>query len=400
MTVRLLHVATVPMSLRFFAGQVEFMKAAGFDVHALTSPGEELDAFGAREGIPVHAVEMPRRISPLHDLGAVARLAAVMRRVRPHIVHAHTPKGGLLGMLAARAAGAPVRIYHIRGLPFMTAGGARRTLLRSTERVACALAQRVLCVSHSLRQVAVEEGVCPPAKVGVLLAGSGNGVDAIGTFDPARRDPGERARARAEHGIPADAVVIGFVGRIVRDKGVVELECAWRSLRARHPGLHLLMVGPFEEQDPLPPAVEESLRADPRVHLCGMRPSAAPWYPAMDVVALPTYREGFPNVLLEAGAMGLPVVATRIPGCVDAVREGETGTLVPARDAAALEAGLERYLADPALRARHGAQARARILTDFDQRRLWAALRDEYLRLLRAHGVAAESAPPRAGAVS
>jgi glycosyltransferase involved in cell wall biosynthesis len=384
------------MSLRFFAGQVGFMKAAGFDVHALTSPGDELSQFGAREGIPVHAVEMPRRISPLHDLGAVRRLAGVMRRLRPHVVHAHTPKGGLLGMLAARAAGVPVRIYHIRGLPFMTATGARRTLLRSTERVACALAQRVLCVSHSLRQVAVDEGVCPPGKVGVLLAGSGNGVDATGAFDPARRDPGERARARAAHGIPDDAVVIGFVGRVVRDKGVVELAAAWSALRARYPELHLLMVGPFEEQDPLPAGVEASLRADPRVHLCGMQPSAAPWYPAMDVVALPTYREGFPNVLLEAAAMGLPVVATRIPGCVDAVREGETGFLVPPLDAAALQAGLDRYLADAELRARHGRQARARVLAEFDQRRLWAALRDEYLRLLDARGLAAESASLRA----
>lgn len=387
------------MSLRFFAGQVGFMKAAGFDVHALSSPGAELEAFGERERIPVHAVEMPRRISPLADLGAVSRLVRAIRRIRPQIVHSHTPKGGLLGMVAARAAGVPVRIYHIRGLPFMTARRRRRLLLKSTERVACALAHRVLCVSHSLRDVALEEGLCAPDKIAVLLSGSGNGVDATGVFDPGGRDPGERARVRGEYGIPLDAVVVGFVGRVVRDKGVVELGRAWRSLRARHPRLHLLMVGPFESQDPLPADVEAELRADPRVHLCGMQASAAPFYPAMDVVALPTYREGFPNVLLESAAMGLPVVATAIPGCADAVRDGTTGLLVPPGDAAALEAALERYLIDPALRSRHAASARARVLAEFDQPRLWSALRDEYVRLLDARGLGSRARGPVPGSV-
>lgn len=395
MTVRILHVATVPMSLRFFAGQVGFMKAGGFEVHAVTSPGDELQAFGEQEQVPVHAVEMPRRISPLQDVGAVLRLVTVMRRIRPDIVHAHTPKGGLLGMIAARLADVPVRIYHIRGLPLMTATGTRRALLHLTERMACTLAHRVLCVSHSLREVVVAEGVCPPDKVRVLLAGSGNGVDAIGTFNPAQRDAGERARVRANVGIPANAVVIGFMGRVVRDKGVVELNAAWCALRERDPNLHLLMVGPFEPQDPLPAEVERSLRSDPRVHLCGMQPSAARWYSAMDLVVLPSYREGFPNVVLEAAAMALPVVATRIAGCMDAVREGKTGLLVPHGNADALATALETYVNDPELRASHGACARERVLTDFEQQRLWSALHDEYIRLLEARGLEFGVAPPR-----
>lgn len=386
-SLRLVHVTTVPESLGFFVGQVGFMKARGFEVHALSSPGPLLDAFGAREGVPTHAVEMPRSISPGHDLGAVRRLAATLRSIRPHVVHSHTPKGGLLGTMAAWMTRVPVRIYHIRGLPLMTATGRRRALLRWTERVACSLAHQVLCVSHSVRDVAIAEGLCPPEKIRVLLGGSGNGVDAAGRFDPARNAPA-RAELRAKHSIPAEAEVLGFVGRVVRDKGILELAAAWAALRDEFPAAHLLVVGPLEPQDPVPPATLAALRADPRVHFVGPADSA-PYYAAMDLLVFPTYREGFPNVPLEAAAMGLAVVATRIPGCVDAVADGETGTLVPAADAPALAGAVRAYLRDPALRAAHGRAGRERALRDFAQEAIWTALHAEYLRLLAARGVAA-----------
>lgn len=387
----LLHVTTVSQSLAFFRGQVGYMKARGVEFHALCSPDEQLVAFGARESVGVHGVEMRREITPVRDLGAVRGIVRAIRRVRPDVVHAHTPKGGLLGMIAARMAGVPVRIYHVRGLPFMTAAGRRRALLRWTERVSCALATRVLCVSHSVRDVAVAEGLCPPDKIRVLCGGSGNGVDATGRFDPARLDPDAGARKRWEYGIPADAVVAGFVGRVVRDKGVVELVEAWRSLREAVPRLHLLLVGPFEPQDPVPAGVRAAIEGDPRVHLAGLEGDMPASYAAMDLVVLPTYREGFPNVLLEAGAMARPVVATRIPGCVDAVEDGETGTLVPVRDAAALAAAMRAYAGDAALRARHGAAGRVRVLAEFRQEAIWAALHAEYLRLLDG----APARPPR-----
>jgi glycosyltransferase involved in cell wall biosynthesis len=393
MSVPLLHVTTIPMSLTFLRGQVGYMKARGFEVHALSSPGEDLDAFGEREGVAVSAVEMPRRVTPLRDLRAVGAIVREMRRIRPVIVHAHTPKGGLLGMIAARAYGAPVRVYHMRGLPLTAATGWKRRLLWATERVACRLAHQVLCVSHTVRAEAVQAGVCPPEKIRVLLGGSGNGVDSEGRFNPARQGEAARARVRARFGIPAEAPVIGFVGRLVRDKGVVELAEAWAALREEHPDLHLVLVGPFEPQDPVPAGVERLLREDPRVHLAGMDWDTPPYYAAMDLVVLPTYREGFPNVPLEAAAMGLPVVATRVPGCVDAVADGETGLLVEPRDACDLRRALSVYLQEPALRRRHGEAARARVLRDFRQEAIWEAIHEEYLRLLRLRGVATPSDP-------
>lgn len=380
--VRLVHVTTVALALGFLRGQVRYMKARGLDVRAVSSPGEGLAEFEASEGVAVHPISMLRRITPARDLVALGRLVRHFSTVRPHIVHAHTPKGGLLGTTAAWLAGVPVRVYHMRGLPYMTATGHRRVLLRWTEKVACALADRVLCVSPSLRDVAVREGICRPGKIAVLANGSGNGVDSGGRFNPGRWTA-SRGRIRREHGIPADAPVVGFVGRIVRDKGLVELMTAWQQVRACG-SVHLLLVGQIEPQDPLPGEVLDLLRTDDRVHLCGTQPDAAPFYAAMDIVVLPTYREGFPNVPLEAAAMGLPVVATRIPGCVDAVEDGVTGTLVPPRDAPALSAAIRAYLDAPDLRYRHGRAGRERVVRTFAQETIWAELYSEYERLLQA----------------
>lgn len=387
------HITTVPRSLSFLHGQPGYMDERGFATSVISSPGEELDRFKSAENVVTHAVEMPRKITPLHDLGALRRLRSVLRLIRPAIVHAHTPKGGLLGMIGATLARVPVRIYHIRGFPYMTATGRQRLLLKTTERISCRLAHRVFCVSHSLREVAIADGICPANKVVVFRGGSGNGVDATGTFDPQRLSPGHRTEWKKARGIDASAVVIGFVGRLVRDKGVVELAEAWQSLHASHRNAHLALAGPFEERDPVDAQTRQSLVSDPRVHLLGQVDDIAAFYAACDTVVLPTYREGFPNVLLEAAAMQVPVVATRIPGCIDAVEDNVTGTLVPPRDVAALARAIDRYLADPALRAQHGQAARQRVLRDFRQEDIWEAIYQEYVELLRAKGQPVPASP-------
>jgi glycosyltransferase involved in cell wall biosynthesis len=374
---------TVPISFHFLKGQIAFMKERGVCITALSSPGPELQAFSNAEQVEVRAVSMPRRISPVHDLLAVVRIWSHIRSIRPRVVHSHTPKGGLLGTIAARLAGVPVTIYHIRGLPLLTASGLKRRMLWCSEWLACSLADEVLCVSHSVRDVALRERVVGAQKIRVLAGGSGNGVDALGRFDPHKFDAPTRASFRRRHGIPANAVVIGFFGRIVRDKGIVELTDAWRWLSAQFPDAYLLVVGPFEDRDPIPSDVKEYLHTGPRIRLTGMVWETPPLFATADLIVLPTYREGFPNVPLEAAAMGLPVVTTNVPGCVDAVADGVTGTLVPAGDARALGDAIRRYLSDPDLRRRHGAAGRERVLREFRQEVIWEALFREYTRLLR-----------------
>jgi glycosyltransferase involved in cell wall biosynthesis len=382
-SIRVVHVATDPTSFSFLRGQARFMAERGVVLHGIASPGEYLRTFSAAENVPTDAVNMPRRITPLRDLVAVAQLVRRLRRLRPHIVHSHTPKGGLLGMIAAWLARTPVRIYHMRGLPMLSAQGRKRLLLRTTERLACALSHRVLCVSHSVRDIAIAEGLASASKLRVLAEGSGNGVDARGRFDPGQLPSEARARTREQLGIPLEAFVIGFIGRLVRDKGVVELAEAWQTVRELRPDAHLILVGPFEPQDPVPSEVRAALERDERVHLTGVVWDTPPLYSAMDVVALPTYREGFPNVVLEASAMERPVVATRVPGCIDAVVDGVTGRLVPPYAGEALAAALLDYAGTPGERDAHGRAGRARVLASFTPQVIWQELHREYSVLVR-----------------
>jgi glycosyltransferase involved in cell wall biosynthesis len=376
----IVHVTTVPVTLHFLTGQAPFVRRFGFSVEAVSSPGPDLSAFAGREGVPVHAIPMTRRITPLQDLVGLWRMCRALRRIRPKIVHAHTPKGGLLGMIAAWLTRTQARIYTMHGSPLLTAVGVRRRLLRWSERTSCRLAHRVLAVSESMRNIAIREGLCEADKIKVLLGGSANGVDARCRFRP----PGKAGRraAREECGIPPEALVVGFVGRLVREKGIVELATAWERLREEDGGLHLLLVGALEGEDALPPEVVQALRSDGRVRLTGHVSDTARLYAAMDVVALPTFREGFPVVALEAAATALPIVATTVPGCLEAVQDGVTGMLVPPRDPVALAAALRRYLEDSSLRARHGEAARRRVLAEFRPEAMWEAILSEYRSLL------------------
>jgi glycosyltransferase involved in cell wall biosynthesis len=363
------------------------MKGKGFSVSAICSPGNTLEEFRDREGVVVHTVEMARRITPMRDLVSVLAIFRRLRQLQPAIVHAHTPKGGLLGMLASFGARSAVRIYHIHGLPYMTATGARRFLLQSTERIACGLADRVYCVSPSIQETAVRDKLVSAKKARTLRNGSINGIDAENKFNPAKVPDCEQAEIRQRYGLEEGRQVIGYLGRIVRDKGITELAEAWFGLRDKYPAADLLMVGPVEQENPVPLEIMDLLRADSRVYFTGPVLNPVPLYALMDLLVLPSYREGFGLAAIEAAAMEKPVVASRIPGCIDAVENGKTGLLVPARDASALRLAIATYLDDGNLREAHGKAGRQRVKKLFGQKEMWEALHAEYLQLLPRHKV-------------
>jgi glycosyltransferase involved in cell wall biosynthesis len=378
---------TVPQSLQFLRGHVQFLRGKGVEVFVVSSPGPALDAFGQEHGVPTGGVPMKRRIAPLADLVALWRLVRLLRRVRPDIVHAHTPKASLLGMLAARLAGVPIRMHHIHGLPAMTTSGPKRWLLKTCDALTCRLADEVYCVSHSLSQVVARQRICPAAKLRVLENGTIDGIDAEHRFNPSRFTSDMRRAQRRVLNIPDDAQVVGFVGRLVKDKGVDELLEAFAALSRKFPALHLLVVGPHERHQRLSARAAAALRGDARIRTVGYCEDPAQYYAVMDVLAFPTHREGFGLVAAEAAAMELPVVATQIPGCVDAVQHGVTGTLVPPRDAAALSEAIAIYLSDPDLRRRHGVAGRRRVQQLFRPQPIHEALWRRYplwaSRLLR-----------------
>lgn len=381
MTPLVVHVTTVPQTLGFFRGQVGHLKAHGFRVAVVSSPGAALEEFGAAEDVPATAVPMQRRLSPLHDIRSLLALVRVFATLKPAIVHSHTPKAALLGTIAARLTGR-LAVLSIFGLPQMTARGWGVRLLDAKTRLECAIAHRVWCDSFSVRDVLIARKLCAARKVVVLGSGSVNGVDADGRFNPARFDADAKRVRKRQWTLPDDAVVIGFIGRVVRDKGIRELTEAWQRLRTRHPRLHLLIVGETEPTDPIDGATERLLRSDARVRLTGPVRDVTPLLAIMDVFVLPSYREGFGVTNIEAAAMAVPVVATRIPGCVDSVADGETGTLVPAGDATSLADAVDRYLEDPGLRRQHGEAGRRRVLEQFRQERIWQELASLYRSLL------------------
>jgi lipopolysaccharide/colanic/teichoic acid biosynthesis glycosyltransferase/glycosyltransferase involved in cell wall biosynthesis len=376
----LLYTVTSPLACSFYKGLLGHVRRAGFDPILLSSPGGNLVELSAMERVRSIAVSMEREIVPLDDLVSFWSLYRIIRQVRPMIVDASTPKAGLLTCIAAWLARVPCRVYTLRGLRLETAKGLKRTVLWGAEWVACACAHRVVCVSPSLRARAIDLNLVRPEKATVLVRGGG-GVDAM-RFSAVDRNSLETDNLRSRLGIPPGALVVGFVGRFVKDKGIRQLVETFQQLRATYPQLRLLLVGDFEHGDPVEPEVRGYIESETAIIRPGFVSDTAPYYPLMDVLALPTYREGLPGVPLEAQASGVPVVTTTATGAVDSIIDGATGFLVPIGDTNALTNAVGKLLADPELRARMGGAGRARVERDFRPEAIWDAQVQFYRNLM------------------
>lgn len=384
---RLVYVVTHPVTADLLLrGQLSFMRRQGFDVTVVAAPGELLDKVAAREGVEAVGIPMERSTELGGDLVAVARLTQLFRRIRPDIVNAGTTKGGLLGMMGARAASVPIRIYLLRGLRLETVTGPMRAILGVTERIASACAQDVACVSQSLLRISTDGGWIPRRKAIVVGEGSSNGVD-TGRFARTVELRAEGARRAAAFGIGPEERVVGFVGRLVADKGVRELLDAFSIVRQTTPDAKLLLVGSDLGDQAIDPELARAVREAPGVVPTGHIADVAPFYARMDVLAFPSFREGFPNTLLEAACASLPIVGFRSTGIVDAVIDGETGTIVDQRDSVALGRGIAAYLHSAELSAAHGGAARARAERVFSRDAVWGAWLAHYRVRLGERGL-------------
>lgn len=380
----LLRITTVPISLHLLLrGQFRFMREQGFEVYTLSSDGKEVGEVTA-EGVPHIAVTLTRKITPVQDLISVISLIRIMRRIRPSIVHTHTPKAGLLGMMAAWICRVPLRMHTVAGLPLMEARGLKRRLLVATEKITYACAHRVYPNSEGLKKYMLGALNVSPARISMIGKGSSNGIDS-GFFMPTGDLKQQAAAIREKYGIGKDDVVFSFVGRIVKDKGMRELVSAFRSMETDGTyKIHLLLIGPFEQElDPLDEADYTFLTTDPRVTLAGFQRDVRPWLMASDIFVFPSYREGFPNVVMQASCLEIPCVVSDINGCNEIIQHGQTGLVVPVKDAAALKAAMTDLTQSEAKRQQFAQAARAHVVANFDQQYVWKELKNEYLERLQ-----------------
>lgn len=362
---KLIRISTIPISLNSFCREMLRELSETYDVVALSSPGDELDEIAQREEVKTIAIPMERRISPFKDFISLIKLVRVFKRERPTIVHSITPKAGLLSMVAAKLTGVPIRIHTFTGLVFPTAKGFKQKLLIQTDKITCACATHIIPegdgVKHDLETFGITR-----KPMQVLGYGNIKGVD-ITYFTPCP--------------IPHNRFTFLYVGRIAKDKGLTEMVEAFTSLSGN---AELIIVGRLDNSDPIPQLTAKAIEQHPNIHLMPATTDVRPYYNQADCLILPSYREGFPNVVLEAGAMELPCIVTDINGSREIITNLQNGLIVPSHSTNALHDAMTYMIKNPLEAHQMGLNARPVIINKFEQSFVRKCLYDYYNQIIHA----------------
>lgn len=386
---KLIRITTVPLSLKvLLKGQLRFMASNGFDVKGVSSEGEELREVHENEGIAVEAITMSRKITPFQDLKSLWEMWNFLRKEKPQIVHTHTPKAGIIGMLAARLAGVPHRLHTVAGLPLMEAIGTKRKILNFVEKLTYSSATRVYPNSKGLYDFILQNNFTQSDKLKIIANGSSNGIDTT-FFSPDQVAEIERVTLREKLNIQPDNFVFVFVGRIVSDKGINELIKAFSQLQEvenNEPiGIKLLLVGGLENDlDPLNPETLSEINQNKDIISVGFQQDVRSFFAIADALVFPSYREGFPNVVMQAGAMGLPSIVSDINGCNEIIIEGENGLIIPSKNVEKLKEKMLTLAKDKNLYTKLKGNSRRMIENRYEQSVVWNALLEEYEGLLQS----------------
>ena len=379
MNKKLIRITTIPMSLKhLIKGQMAFMSKNGFDVIMISSDGKELKDVIENEKCSHFIIPFTRKITPIKDLIATFRLYRLLIKEKPDIVHTHTPKAGLVGMLSSFLARVPVRIHTVAGLPLMEAVGLKRIILNFVEKLTYKCSTKVYPNSYGLKKIVLNYKFTSENKLKVIGNGSSNGID-TSFFDPKLFSPKEKNKLKSELGIERNDFVFIFVGRLVTDKGINELVEVFNELCSDLKSIKLLLVGPFEDElDPLSEKTKLLISSHDKIISVGYQNDVRPFFAISNSLVFPSYREGFPNVVMQSGAMGLPSIVTDINGCNEIIQTDYNGIIVPSKDIDSLKMAMSRIFQDKELYLKCSAKSRLAIVNNYEQKLYWKALLNEY----------------------
>jgi glycosyltransferase involved in cell wall biosynthesis len=383
MKYKLIRITTIPESLKtLLEGQLRYMNQY-FEVIGISSNDKILKYVEEREGIRTIPVEMTRKITILKDIRAVYLLYKIFRHENPQIVHTHTPKAGIVGMLSAWLARVPWRLHTVAGLPLLETGGLKRKLLDFVEKITYACATNVYPNSFKLNEIIVRNNYIRNAnKLKVIANGSSNGINIL-YFNPECCANTEKEKLRSELKIAKLNFIFLFVGRLVKDKGINELIGAFKEVHKKHNETKLLLVGNFEDKiDPLLPDVKNEIFNNLDIIWVGYQDDVRRYFAISDILVFPSYREGFPNVVMQAGAMGLPYIVTDVNGCNEIIADGLNGIIIPSKNRNILKDKMELLLENTVLRNNLRSNARKMIISRYEQNIVWNALLEEYQTLI------------------
>ena len=378
---KLFRVTTVPISMdKLLHGQLRFMSTY-FEVVAISSDREYLERVGVREGVRTFPIVMSRKITPLADFLAICKLYFFLRKEKPLLVHSHTPKAGLVAMIASKLAGVPHRLHTVAGLPLLETSGVKRTILNWVEKLIYVCATNVYPNSFGLQEIIVQNKFCHSSKLKVLGNGSSNGID-IEYFNPSLFKDSQILALRQQLHIGSSDFVFVFVGRLVSDKGINEMVAAFERHQTQHPLSKLLLVGDYEaDLDPLLPNTLQAIQTNDAIITTGFQADVRPYLALSNALVFPSYREGFPNVVMQAGAMGLPCIVTDINGCNEIIKEGVNGVIVSVKNTDKLLLFMNEFVDNSQLFNQLQANSRAMIANRYNQQVIWEAIKKEYILL-------------------
>ncbi|WP_338034472.1 glycosyltransferase family 4 protein [Lacinutrix algicola] len=378
---KIIRVTTIPLSLeKLLGGQMSFMKEF-YEVKAVSSDNNYLQKVAQQEGVEAYHINLTRKITPFKDLVAVWRMYRFLKKEKPFIIHSHTPKAGLVSMLAAKLARVPNRLHTVAGLPLLESTGAKRTLLDVVEKLTYKCATKVYPNSNALKNIIVNNKLAKNTKLKVIGHGSSNGIN-LDYFNSKHFSIKEIEKLKSKLEISENDFIYIFVGRIVKDKGINELVESFVEINKDNHHAKLLLVGPFEtDLDPIKAHNFKEIKENNNIIEVGFVNDVRPYFLASNVLVFPSYREGFPNVVLQAGAMGLPSIVSNINGCNEIIEENKNGVIVPVKNVFELTNKMKEFLLSEAFYLKLKKQARSSVENRYDQTYIWEEILKEYKEL-------------------